>query len=234
MAVLLVRAVTELTGIPNYTTSETKMKIRISAIGILASTLTLIAPVSAAESIVGTWDNEDCSRPMVIGQLSMQANDTICRFDTVKRRGNEVTWKGDCNGEDSTVVATLSGGRLTVDMGGVGFFDNLKRCDKKGGGGGEQASGIPSFLKKGGRYNEALRQKLFNAGWDTQGPGDEERDCDASSDDRCDFPEVASCSGSGAAFCNMVWIKDGRTITITTSGEEASSLRISRVRKGAP
>jgi hypothetical protein len=216
---------------------EKTMNKRISILSVASATfiLALGVPAFSAESIVGTWDNDDCTRPMVIGRLSMQANDTICRFDSVKRNGNRVTWKGDCNGEQSTVVAELESGVLSVDIGGVSTFNGLKRCDGKGGGD-KQASGIPSFLKKNVRYNEALRQKMWKAGWDTDGANmRQDGDCDAQSDDRCDaFPEALTCSGTGAAFCNMVWINDGRHITITTSGEDGSSMRITRVKKGKP
>lgn len=197
--------------------------------------LALSTPAFAAESIVGTWDNEDCTRPMVIGPLSLQANDTICRFDTVKRKGNKVTWKGDCSGEKSTVIAELIGRELSVDMGSFGFFTGLKRCDRETAEE-QQSEAIPSFLKKGVRYNEALRKKMWKAGWDTDGASMRQQgDCDSEIDDRCDaFPEAFTCSNTGAAFCNMVWISDGRFLTITTSGEDASSMKITRVKKGRP
>jgi hypothetical protein len=209
------------------------MTIRMALFAM--TTLALASPAFSAESIVGTWDNEDCSRPMVIGQLSLQANDTICHFDSVKRKGDTVTWKGDCNGKRTTVVAELSGGALSVDIGDQNNFVGLKRCNGKAGGD-KQAKGLPSFLKKNVRYNEALRQKMWDAGWDTDGDTlRQDGDCDASSDDRCEkFPEALTCSGSGAAFCNMVWISNGRWLTITTSGEDASSMRISRVKAGKP
>jgi hypothetical protein len=201
------------------------------------------APAFSAQSIVGSWDNEDCSRPMVIGQMSLQANDTICRFDTVKRKGNVVTWKGDCDGKKTTVRAELSGGRLSVDIAGFTFFNDLKRCGKKGGGdqdadAGESApaNGIPAFVKNGVRYNASLRQKLRNAGWDTEGANiRQDGDCDASIDDRCDtFSEALTCAPTGVGFCNMVWINDGRLITITTAGDDGSTMRVTRVKKGTP
>jgi hypothetical protein len=214
---------------------ETTMTTRNSVIAIAVLTLALSAPAFSAESIVGTWDNDDCARPMVIGQLSLQANDTICRFDTVKRKGNRVTWKGDCDGKRSTVVAELSDGELSVDISGGENFNGLKRCDRTGGEE-EQANDIPSFLKNNLRYNESLRKKMRNAGWDAEGTNlRQDGDCDSEVDNRCEaFPEALTCSGSGAAFCNMVWINDGRIVTITTSGEDESLMRITRVKSGTP
>jgi hypothetical protein len=208
----------------------------------LMAALTISTPALSAESIVGTWDNEDCSRPMVIGPLAMQANDTICRFDSVKRKGDRVTWKGDCNGKKRTVVAELENGKLNVSIIDGDVFFGLKRCDREDqaaddGPMEEEASGdIPAFLKKGAKYNSALRQKLFDNGWDVQGamlrsPGD----CDSSFDARCKkFPEALTCSGTGVAFCNMVWMNANDSITITTKGEDPSQMRINSVQQGTP
>jgi hypothetical protein len=214
---------------------EARVTIRISMFALSTVVMAFGAPALSAESIVGTWDNDDCTRPMVIGQLSMQANDTICRFDTVKRKGDKVTWKGDCDGKQTTVVAELFGDELFVEISGMTTFNGLKRCDRDREAE-NQADSIPSFLKKNARYNEALRKKMWKAGWDTEGESmRQDGDCDADVDERCNaFPEALTCSGTAGGFCNMVWINDGRKITITTTGEDPSSMRITRIRKGTP
>jgi hypothetical protein len=139
-------------------------------VAAMAATAAFCGPAFAAESIVGTWDNEDCARPMVIGQLSLQANDTICRFDTVKRNGDRVTWKGDCDGEPRTVIAELSGDELFVEIKGVTVFTGLKRCNGGGASKNKCKNGTVAITWPGGQkacvkrsvYNQAKRNCAKN------------------------------------------------------------------------
>ena len=83
------------------------------------------------------------------------------------------------------------------------------------------AKSIPKFIKKSGTY-EPVRGLLAKAGWKPIGTQlREEGSCDLTIDERCKtFPEARKCSGTGMAFCNMVWKhKDGTIIVITTGGE---------------
>jgi hypothetical protein len=114
----------------NFKTNRTVPNMKNLLIPVAAALIALATPALAAESIVGSWDNEDCSRPMRIGPMSLQANETVCHFDSVKRKGDTVTWKGECDGEARTVTADLSGGKLFVFFDNGNSFVNLNRCGK--------------------------------------------------------------------------------------------------------
>jgi hypothetical protein len=83
------------------------------------------------------------------------------------------------------------------------------------------AKTIPKSIRKSGAYDLA-RGSLLKSGWKPIGTQlREEGSCDPAIDARCKtYPEARECSGTGLAFCNMVWKhKDGTTIVITTGGE---------------
>jgi hypothetical protein len=100
--------------------------------------ITLALPASAAQSIVGAWDfaESNCKYPTRLGPMSMKNEDVDCRFTSVKRKGNTVTWKGTCNDAEGsasqTVTAKLgSNGRLTIRYApGGNVLANLVRCGK--------------------------------------------------------------------------------------------------------
>jgi hypothetical protein len=100
----------------------------------------------------------------VIGALSLQANDTICRFDTVKRKGNEVTWRGDCDGEKTKVVAFYDPSSKLLDVKiGEQVYVNLKRC-KKGGSANSNTHKCPkgkvAFTWKNGQ-KDCVRKSVY-------------------------------------------------------------------------
>lgn len=57
-------------------------------------------PALAAKSIVGKWgsDGEACAfSPTVIGPRSIDSPELRCRFSSVSRTGETVTWRGSCD-----------------------------------------------------------------------------------------------------------------------------------------
>jgi hypothetical protein len=88
----------------------------------------LAGSAHAAQSLVGRWAPTAamCNQPgaITIGPKSLVGEDFYCRFDTVKRKGSVVTWKGTCSAGDQdrarTVVAKLSGKKLLYRYKGVG------------------------------------------------------------------------------------------------------------------
>jgi hypothetical protein len=98
----------------------------------------LSCQASAAETIVGRWDypQNRCATPvsvLTIRPLSLSSESLFCKFNTVKRRGNTVTWKGVCEFADSTsketVTARLRNGRLALSFASRGIrLSNLRRC----------------------------------------------------------------------------------------------------------
>jgi hypothetical protein len=105
----------------------------ITALSILAFSL----PAAAAQSIVGAWDfpASNCSSPIRLGPMSMKSEDVTCRFTSVTRKGNTVTWKGVCDDAEGsapqTVTAKLgSNGRLTIRYApGGNVLAGLMRCN---------------------------------------------------------------------------------------------------------
>jgi hypothetical protein len=105
----------------------------------LAFALALCGGPAAAEkpaSIVGRWGfpGNACASAMVIGPMSLRNEDVYCRFESVKRIGNQVTWKGPCDDAEGssqeTVIATEKKGSLTIRyMNGGNVIRNLRRCE---------------------------------------------------------------------------------------------------------
>jgi hypothetical protein len=77
---------------------------------------------SARQTMVGTWSTiaGQCTRPLSIIKIGPQAlsgEDFFCEFPSVQRKGDVVTWKGQCTfgGDDAkpeTVTARLAGKQL--------------------------------------------------------------------------------------------------------------------------
>jgi hypothetical protein len=92
---------------------------------LLAAGIACLAGPALAEgrTIVGRWapDPKNCvpsAGAIVVGPLSLTADDMACEFGSVVRQGDQVTWRGKCGFGDSstpaTVVATLNGPTLSV------------------------------------------------------------------------------------------------------------------------
>ncbi|MFN3481779.1 MAG: hypothetical protein ACK4YX_02015 [Rhabdaerophilum calidifontis] len=89
-------------------------------------------------SIVGIWTQAGaaCTRAagaLTIGPMSLSGEDVACRFSSVKREGNRVTWQGVCDDAEGsarqTVIATETEGRLTIRyVPGGNVIDRLVRC----------------------------------------------------------------------------------------------------------
>lgn len=104
----------------------------------LLAAVSLAGPAVAAETIVGRWgETSDVCRSasvVVLGPMRLASDETVCNFDDVSRRGDVVTWKGNCAAGDvppepETVIATLAGGRLTLRFRGSGAsIGPLIRC----------------------------------------------------------------------------------------------------------
>lgn len=93
----------------------------------------------AARSIVGKWGDSpaDCKSDdaLKVKAMSFDNGYFICYFDSVKRRGDAVTWQGDCYVDSSrrpetgstSVEAVVKNGKLTIE--GPGFaMNSLMRC----------------------------------------------------------------------------------------------------------
>jgi hypothetical protein len=109
------------------------MKLSVAlAFALLAAPL----PAFAAQSIVGSWDfpENKCSSPIIISAMAMKSEDVDCKFSTVTRSGNTVTWKGICDGAEGasneTVIAKLNAkGRLNIRyVPGGNVLPGLRRC----------------------------------------------------------------------------------------------------------
>jgi hypothetical protein len=113
----------------------------MGAFFVLSLSVILLPALSWAEpprSIVGTWTSAGsaCTRAagaLTIGPLSLDGEDVACRFSSVKREGNRVTWQGRCDdaegGGRQIVIATEINGKLTIRyVPGGNVIDNLVRC----------------------------------------------------------------------------------------------------------
>ncbi len=118
--------------------------------GVVATIAALTYAPSAlagGASIVGEWASvaKSCSgNKITIGALSLRQSELGCRFRSVSRRGDEVTWRGECTlAADvpqsasyfpAKVVARLTGQTLSVIVndGHLGEFDghlgSFQRC----------------------------------------------------------------------------------------------------------
>lgn len=104
--------------------------------------LLLVTPALAQQprSIVGTWHHpgQGCSfeeGAMRIGPMSLDSEDVHCKFTSVKREGNTVTWTGSCDdaeGQDrQTVIATETAKGLTIRYRpGGNVIEGLRRCPR--------------------------------------------------------------------------------------------------------
>ena len=91
----------------------------------------------AQETIVGKWAiRSKCATPLSIVEiepLGLSGEDFYCSFNTVRRSGDTVQWKGKCNfsengDEPSTVTAQLRGQRLYYRFAGMGWNGPFNRC----------------------------------------------------------------------------------------------------------
>jgi hypothetical protein len=107
-------------------------------LALVFSALISTTPTLAAKSIVGIWDfpGNNCSAPIRLSALAMKSEDVDCRFATVKRKGNTVTWKGVCDDAEGsanqTVIAKLNTkDQLTIRyVPGGNVLPNLVRCGR--------------------------------------------------------------------------------------------------------
>ena len=107
---------------------------------VILALLITIAPASAQEprSIVGVWalSGQGCARgegSLKIGALSLESEDVTCRFKSVSRKGNVVTWMGPCDDAEGSrmqsVTATERNGRFTIRYApGGNVIEDLRRC----------------------------------------------------------------------------------------------------------
>ena len=99
----------------------------------------MATPARAAESIVGIWSHDAAfcktADKVMIKPLGIEFDYVICHFETVKRSGNTVTWKGACYVDSirrpetgsGTVEGVLRNAKLTIS--GLGFgMNDLVRC----------------------------------------------------------------------------------------------------------
>lgn len=102
----------------------------------------LVAPAFAQQprSIVGKWHfpGQGCGADdgaITIGPMSLQSEDVLCKFKTVKRDGNTVTWTGVCGdveaGGNQRVTATETAKGLTIRYHpGGNVLEGLQRCPR--------------------------------------------------------------------------------------------------------
>jgi len=114
------------------------MKIALGS--ILSATLiglVVSGPARAQQSITGKWAiNKKCSAPLssiIIEPLALAGEDFYCKFGHVSRRGDSVSWRGQCNFseegyEPTTVTATLRGRKLFYRFAGRGWNGPFERC----------------------------------------------------------------------------------------------------------
>jgi hypothetical protein len=92
-------------------------------------------------SIVGDWaENRDACASAVAGRIrigpkSLASDEISCTFASVARAGSTVTWRGSCNEgrgpSPATVLATESGGRLTIKFPSGNAWGPLMRCSRQ-------------------------------------------------------------------------------------------------------
>ena len=99
--------------------------------------LALACGASAAPTIVGEWaeNPSDCGTPYAYKIMPKGiANDTLmCMFDSVRRDGRDVIWKGSCSDGSAsrreTVVASDEPNGLRIDfLTSGGWVGPLRSC----------------------------------------------------------------------------------------------------------
>jgi hypothetical protein len=113
-------------------------RIMLRAIGFAFVFAALPAMAQQYRTIVGVWTfpGQGCSREdgaLTIGPMSLDGEDVTCRFRSVRRDANVVTWTGLCDGAEGnnqeTVVATEVNNRLTIRyVRGGNVLNGLRRC----------------------------------------------------------------------------------------------------------
>jgi hypothetical protein len=116
------------------------MTHRIMFRAIAFASVFVALPVLAQQyrTIVGVWNfpGQGCSREdgaLTIGPMSLDGEDVTCRFRTVRRDANVVTWTGVCDGAEGnnreTVVASEVNNRLSIHyIQGGNVLNGLRRC----------------------------------------------------------------------------------------------------------
>lgn len=114
--------------------------LRHTCLALAGLMMTLPALAQNPRSIVGTWRFPDggCTfeqGALRIGPMSLDSEDVHCKFTSVSRDGNTVTWKGGCDdaegGKKQTVIATETSRGLTIRYHpGGNTLENLQRCPR--------------------------------------------------------------------------------------------------------
>jgi hypothetical protein len=107
-----------------------------AAIAAGISTLAASAASAQSASVVGRWSAEPACKAddiITIGPKTLKSSDVDCRFSSVSRSGNTVTWQGVCDDAEGsntqTVIATLKGDVLSFRyVPGGNYVENLRRC----------------------------------------------------------------------------------------------------------
>ncbi|EYS96041.1 hypothetical protein CF68_22535 [Cupriavidus sp. SK-4] len=82
----------------------------------------------------------------------------------------------------------------------------------------QAAKPVLPHLTKGEKY-ASIRTKMFKAGWVPASTPN--ADPCATGDKRCEGrTEMEACSGTGMAYCQFLWRKDGQVVSIVTAGED--------------
>lgn len=115
-------------------------RLRYTCLALAGLMVALPALAQNPRSIVGTWRfaNGSCAvgqGALRIGPMSLDGEDVHCKFTSVSREGNTVTWKGGCDdaegGSRQTVIATETSRGLTIRYHpGGNTLENLQRCPR--------------------------------------------------------------------------------------------------------
>jgi hypothetical protein len=123
-----------------------RLRNLLYSLRLLASVaLLLVGFVASAQAqgahrtIVGAWGESRavCEGPPMMGKLyirpmSLVEDELACDFDSVRRDGATVTWRGMCEGGGDrwrvVVTATERAGRLTILANGQVMREGLRRC----------------------------------------------------------------------------------------------------------
>lgn len=118
--------------------------MRVLVVGLICGMSCVPALAQPPRTIVGEWafQRSDCGTPQAIKVFarSLAADELMCEFATVSRKGNVVTFEGTCDSggtsgpEAETLTATLlPTGKLDLSFAkGGGVVAGLSRCPRKG------------------------------------------------------------------------------------------------------